>query len=210
MVNDHVERVRSAMLPLCEPLHDVFAWAEQMRRERMPELDDDPKYRWYGTHTVRALAHYGLAQRAGELGDWQLSGNHAQNGALWMTDGCYRIRLLHSLNEHDVPPPGSNATRKAYYRNLPLEAVMPLFGVPNDRLLGLWRIDPQTGAPCFRVVRPIGDWTWGARQATDLAFMLPDTTDELANLRFDPTDEDLGLSLPHDDEGVDGAGGFPG
>ena len=29
MVKDHVERVRSALLGLCEPLHDAFTWAER-------------------------------------------------------------------------------------------------------------------------------------------------------------------------------------
>lgn len=213
MVKDHAERVRSALLPLCEPLHDVFGWAEQVRRDRLPELDDDPRYRWHGTHTIRALAHYGLEQRHGQLGDWRLSGNHAQNGALWLTDGSYRVRVLHALNEDDVPPPGANATRKAFYRNAPLiGAVIPLFGEPNDKLLALWRIEGKTGAPCFRVVRPIGDWRWGAHQATDLDFILPETTVELAGLKFEPSDDDLGLDLPLDDEKEreDGGGGVAG
>lgn len=62
MVNDHVERVRSTLLRLCEPLHDVFAWAEQVRRERLPELAEGTDYRWHATHTVRALAHYRLTR----------------------------------------------------------------------------------------------------------------------------------------------------
>ncbi len=70
MVKDHVERVRSAMLTLCEPLHDVFAWAEQVRRERLPELAEGHDYRWHATHTVRALARYRLNQMNIELGDW--------------------------------------------------------------------------------------------------------------------------------------------
>lgn len=212
MVNDHVERVRKALLPLCEPFHDVFTWAEQIRRDRLPELDGNTSYGWHATHTVRAFAHLGLTRRADDLGDWILSGNHAQNGALWLTDGSYRIRLLHALNEGDVPPPGPGHTRTAYYRNLPLAEVVPLFGEPNDRLLVLWRIDPKMGTPYFRVVRTVGAWKWGAREATDLDFILPETSDELADLRFDPTDEDLGLELPYPDEeeGQDGVGGVPG
>jgi hypothetical protein len=200
MVNDAVERVRTALLPLCEPLHDAFTWAEQVRRERLPELDDDPEYRWHATHTVRAFAHRRLKADIDELDlrPWQLSGNHAQNGALWLTDGSYRVRLLHAINEDDVPPPGPNRTRKAYYRNAPLAEVIPLFGEANDRLLVLWRIDPRTGMPTFRVVRPIGDWKWGHQQVTDLDFILPETTAELASLRFDPSDDDLGIFLPSD------------
>lgn len=119
MVNDHVERVRSALLGLCEPLHDAFTWAEQLRRERLPELAEGPDYRWHATHTVRALAHHRLSQLNGELGGWKLSGNHSQNGALWLAEGSYRIRILHTLDECDVPPPGTNRARRAFYRNPP-------------------------------------------------------------------------------------------
>jgi hypothetical protein len=212
MVKDHVERVRSAMLPLCEPFYDVFTWAEQLRRERLPELEDDSAYRWHATHTVRAFAHLGLSRPGTDLGGWSLSGNHAQNGALWLTDGSYRLRLLHVLNENDVPLPGSNRARQAYYRNPPLVEIVPLFGEINDRLLVLWRIEAKTGAPCFRVVRPIdGDTKWGGYQRTDLDFVLPETSDELAGLKFDPTDEELGLELPlADEEGGEDAGGVAG
>lgn len=210
MVNDHVERVRSAMLGLCEPLHDVFAWAEQVRRERLPELAECTDYRWHATHTVRALAHYRLNQMNGELGDWSLSGNHSQNGALWLTDGSYRVRILHTLNEDDVPPPGTNRIRRAFYRNPPLVSKVPLFGEANDRLLILWKIDPQSAAAGFRVVRPIGEWKWGAYATTDVDFLLPQTADELADLTFEPTEEDLGLELPLEEEGDNDAGGITG
>ncbi|MGH3754201.1 MAG: hypothetical protein ACRDRP_16200 [Pseudonocardiaceae bacterium] len=198
------------MLRLCEPLHDVFAWAEQVRRERLPELAEGPDYRWHATHTVRALAHYRLNQMNGELGDWSLSGNHSQNGALWLTDGSYRVRILHALNKGDAPPPGTNSVRRAFYRNPPLGTMVPLFGEASDRLLILWQIDPESAAAGFRVVRPIGEWKWGAYQATDLDFPLPQTADELAGLAFEPTDEDLGLELPREEEGGNDAGGITG
>ncbi|MFC5288451.1 hypothetical protein ACFPM7_15425 [Actinokineospora guangxiensis] len=208
MVNGHVERVRSALLDLCEPLHDVFASAEQLRRERLPELAG-PAYRWHGTHTIRAFAHRLLAAKAGELGDWMLAGNHAQNGALWLTDGCYRIRVLHTLNENDVPPPGFSGARRAFYRQPHLGGTIPLFGEPDDKLLVLWRIDPVSAAAGFRVVRPIGNWKLGSHAQTDLDFILPSTSDELADLAFEPTDDDLGLELPHEE--VDTiVGGFTG
>jgi hypothetical protein len=209
MIKRHVERVRSAMLTLCEPLHDAFAWAEQLRRERLPELADDLGYRWHATHTVRALAHLRLSQLNGELGDWSLSGNHSQNGALWLTDGSYRVRILHALNDSDVPP-GTNRARLAFYRNPPLAVLLPLFGEANDKLLMLWRIDPLTAVPCFRVVRPIGEWKWGAYQETDLDFVLPQTAGELTDLKFEPTDEDLRLELPREEEGDNDAGGITG
>lgn len=210
MVNDHVDRVRNALLPLCEPLHDALAWAEQLRRERLPELDGPP-YLWFTTHTIRALTHYGLTRRADDLVPWELTGNHAQNGPLWMGDGSFRLRLLHALDEDVVPPPGTNRARRAYYANPPLGETMPLWGESNDRLLGLWRIDPESGAAVIRVVRPIGNWQWGTHQVADLDFILPDTTVELTDLEFIPTDEGLGLDLPmNDEEEGDGAGGVSG
>ena len=42
--------------------------------------------------------HYRLCQLSGELGGWKLTGNHSQNGALWLTDGSYRARILHTLS----------------------------------------------------------------------------------------------------------------
>lgn len=216
MVKAHVERVRSALLVLCEPLHDAFTWAEQLRRKRLPELAEEPDYRWHATHTVRALAHYKLGQNQmrGELGGWKLTGNHSQNGALWLTDDCYVARVLHTLDEEDVPPPGTNRARRAFYRNPPLPDEVPLFGEINDKLLFLWNIDPKSAAVSFRVVRTIGNWTLGAHAKTDLDFPLPQTSEELADLTFEPSDDDLGLDLFSDEEeGEEGdtdAGGIPG
>jgi hypothetical protein len=213
MVKGHAERVRSALLGLCEPLHDAFTWAEQVRRKRLPELAEGPDYRWHATHTVRALAHHKLCQMNGELGGWKLTGNHSQNGALWLTDGSYRVRILHTLDECDVPPPGTNRARRAFYRNPPLPDQPPLFGEGNDKLLILWNIDLESAEVGFRVVRTIGNWTWGAHAKTDLDFPLPQTAEELADLTFEPSDEDLGLELPSAEEGEEGdtdAGGIPG
>lgn len=212
MVNDdHVERVRTALLDLCEPLHDVFTSAEQYRRERLPELSGN-KYRWHATHTIRAYAHHVLSTMDGDLGGWTLSGNHAQNGALWLTDGSYRVRILHALSESDVPPPGTNRARRAYYRQPKLAGMIPLFGEAQgkDKLLVLWRIDPATAAAGFRVVRPVGEWKLGSHAETDLDFVLPPTAVELADLAFEPTDDDLGLELPRDEEGDTDAGGVTG
>lgn len=213
MVKGHVERVRSALLGLCEPLHDAFTWAEQLRRERLPELSKGPAYRWHATHTVRALAHYRLCQMSGEIGGWKLTGNHSQNGALWLTDGSYRARILHTLDECDVPPPGTNRARRAFYRNPLLLDEMPLFGEANDKLLILWNINPTSVVVSFRVVRTIGNWTWVTPAKTDLDFPLPQTAEELADLAFEPSDEDLALELPSEEEEGEGdndASGIPG
>lgn len=216
MVNDEVERLRQAIAPLCEPLHSVFTWADKRRRTRLPELARGPEYRWHATHTTRALAHHRLrrAKRHNlNLGAWRLSGNHARNGELWLTDDNYRIRVLHALSEMDVPPPGTNATRRAYYRNAPLSEVRQLFGPDNDRLLALWRIDLDAAEtlPVFRIVRPIGEWNWGGHAQADISFVLPGTAEQLAGLRFEPSDEGLELDIPNETEGgTEDAGGSTG
>jgi hypothetical protein len=200
-----VERVRTALLDICEPLHEAFSWADTLRCKRMPELVDRGTYGWHATHTVRALAHYQLDRS--ELGVWSLSGNHARNGELWLTDSKYRARVLHALSDEQVPPPGSNLERRAYYRNpaLALGLPIPLFGPVNDRLLLLWRVDPKTHEPSFRVVRPVGNWKWGDRALTDLDFFLPSTAEELKRLQFTPSDEGLELEIPGDEGGAEDA-----
>lgn len=199
MLKDEVERVRTAMADLCEPLHDVFAWAGQRRAEALPELSH-AVYTWHGTHTIRALAHSRLLRT--NLGTWTLSGNHARNGELWLTDSDYSIRILHALKDNDVPPPGSNRARIAYYHNLPLPLQGKLIGPPNDKLITLWRLDPKTGAPSFRVVRPIGKWRFGGNAEIDLDFALPETAIDLKGLFFEPADEGLDeIHLPKEEDG---------
>jgi hypothetical protein len=198
MLKDELERVRNALADLCEPLHDVFAWAGQRRAEALPELAR-PEYNWHGTHTIRALAHHRL--RRTNLGVWTLSGNHARNGELWLTDSDYSLRVLHALNDRDVPPPGPNRARRAYYHNPPLPLQEKLDGPANDKLIALWRLDPS-GAPSFRVVRPIGKWRFGGTAKSDLDFPLPEMAIDMRSLHFEPADEGLDdVRLPEEEEG---------
>lgn len=206
-VEEEAERARDALLPLCEPLHDVFTTAEAERRARLPMLDH-PQYRWLHTHTIRGLAHHGLSTM--DLGTWKLYGNHGRNGELWLTDNDFRIRVLHGLNDEQVPPPGTNGNRRAFYANVPILEQGVIWGPRNDRLLVLWRIDQETGAPAFRVVRTIGAWKFGSREKTDLDFPLPKEAVDLAALRFDPADDELELELPAEEGGVEDAGGISG
>lgn len=209
MFKDDVERVTQALAPLCEPLPDAFIEADQIRKKRLPEFDGDADYAWLATHTIRAFAHFKLGGK--NLGPWKLSGKHSRNGELWLTDDSYRIRVLHGPTEEEVPPPGHNGQRKAYYLNPPLVDLAPMFGPKNDKLLIIWRIPADTAVPVFRVVRPIGDWKWGSKAKIDLDFILPDTAEDLAKLRFDPTDQDLELRIPDEREGGDhGAGASAG
>lgn len=212
-------RIREAMADLCEPLHDVFTLAGAAKILAPPDKDTSnaeprpdfsgPDYGWFRTHAIRAHAHYFLKQR--ELGAWKLTGKHRLNGELWLSDGNYHARILHGPSETDVPPPGHNAARIAYYHNPLLALQGTLFGPPDDRLLILWRLNPQTGAPAFRVVRPIGRWKPGRKAKIDLDFPLPATIDELIGMGFQPTDSGIRLTIPNEEKDDDfRAGGIPG
>lgn len=196
-----MERVRSAMLDLCEPLHEVFEQAEGLSRERLPELAGKIDYRWLTTHTTRGFAHYLLSEKPhGALGDWSLSGNHSQNGSLWVHNGTHAVRLLHTRDESHVPPPGLNRARRAFYRNPPLGKVVTLDGEDaNHQLLMLWRIDSD-GLPIFRVVRTNGEWKWGQVEKVDIDFILPETAEDLEDLEFMPAEEELELEFPAEED----------
>lgn len=207
--NPEVDRVLAALVDLCEPLHDCFCWADLRRCDALPELRELSVYAWHGTHTVRALAHHKLG--VADLGKWRLSGNHARNGELWLTDGQYQARVLHALSDKQVPPPGGNTARRAYYRNLPLTLFdLPLYGPVNDRVLLLWRIDPKSHNAAFRVVRPIGNWKWGERAQTDLDFILPRSAVDWGDLEWLPSDEGLELEIPAEEGGAEDVGGLSG
>jgi hypothetical protein len=206
MSNVPAERIRDAMADLCEPLHDVFAQAgtskmlappSEEEAEHLPDFSR-PEYGWLRTHIVRATAHHLLEKR--NLGVWSLSGRHHQNGELWLTDQSYRVRLLHSLSETDVPPPGPSKARRAFYFNPPLISQLPLFGPHDDRLLLLWRMDQKTMEPAFRVVRPIGNWKYGAHAQVDVDFLPPNSSQELLDLQFMPSDDDIRLNIPNEEE----------
>jgi hypothetical protein len=203
-----IEQVRSALLGLCAPLHEAFRWADVTRERKNRLLADQSLYGWYATHTVRAYAHHRLARPRTRLGAWRLTGNHARNGELWLSDGSYSARVLHSQSKTEVPPPGPKAQRRAFYRNPPLRGIVqePLFGPLGARLLLLWRMDPASHLASFRVVRPVGDWQWGNTAQVDMDFPLPRTAVDLSAMEFVLTDDVLEMDIPSSEEGADDRG----
>jgi len=99
-----------------------------------------------------------------------------------------------------TPPPGPNLARIAYYSNHNAN----LFGVRASDLTALWQVDNE--ATTIRIVRPIGKWRYGAHENVDVDFYLPRPPTSLADLEFRPTD-DLGLTLPFEDEDEEGKNG---
>ncbi|SIO89862.1 hypothetical protein [Nocardiopsis sp. JB363] len=212
---EHTERIKHALADLCEPLHDVFTQAGTHPLSKAPaeeDRDNNPDfsgrdYAWFRTHFVRAFAHNRLQQRT--LDPWRLTGDHWRNGELWMANGEFELRFLHGLSEADVPAPGSNRARAAYYCNPPLPMMPALFGSEIDKLILLWRLNPL-GEPSFRVVRTIGRWKFGGTAKLDVDFPLPQSSEELINMTFTPSDDGIDLNLPNEENDEFGAGGISG
>lgn len=204
--------IRRLVSPLCAPLHEAFPTAVEQARDVRHDYDlAGVDYDWLGTHLIRGLAHRSLVERR-DLGDWRLVGDHQRNGELWLANNTTTIRLLHSLSPDEVPPAGRNPTRQGFYRNPPLFDIQEgLF--PINQLLGVWRVvDPETYEVGFRIVRPLKPWPY-RRMTTvhvDVDFLLPRDVDQFEDLEFRPTDEDMILNLPDEQEETPDADGLGG
>jgi hypothetical protein len=202
----------SLVSELCEPLHRAFEYAAERSVEfrRLAGLSDRA-YDWLGTHQARALAHQNLLGE--QLGGWKLVGKHSRNGELRLAHGLglTTLRMLHASSTEDVPAPGPNRARRAYYCNDPLLGMgvihqPDLFG--GSRLLGLWRVtDWETFRVGIRIVRPIGTWEYRARTQTDLDVMLPRLVDDFENLEWTPNDFGMELNIPAGEDMEEGEEG---
>lgn len=199
----------SMVSELCEPLHRAFEYGVERSVEcrRLAGLSDRT-YDWLGTHQARALAHRHLLDE--QLGGWKLVGKHSRNGELWLAHGLglTTLRMLHASSAEDVPAPGTNWARRAYYCNDPLLGMgvthqPTLFGGSN--LLGLWRVtDWETFQVGIRIVRTIGTWEYRARARTDLDVTLPRLVDDFGNLEWTPNDFGMELNIPAGDDMEEG------
>jgi hypothetical protein len=194
-----------ALDPLRGPLHEQLPSAADVAEDHFAEFDMyDKEYQAGRAHLARCHARRLLkVQSASNLGGWKVA-RPGPNAALWLTRDALRLRLLRPLPGMEVPPPGPNHTRIAYYSNQHVS----ILGVSGSDLIGLWDID-GAGEATIRIVRPIGRWRYGANSKVDIDFQLPRLPQSLRELEFRPTD-DLGLPLPfenEDEEGEEGTGG---
>lgn len=183
-----VNRVVNAMTPLCEPLHDALAYGSARAKEALPELATQPDMVAVTTHLVRGLALLNL--READLGDWRLI--PLNNAGIQLALNDLRLRVLHEAPNGDVPPPGYTAARKAWYCNPLLSRGQPR---ESGNFLGIWSIG-EAGAPSIRVVRPVGPWKLGSKEAIDLDFPLPSVAEDLSALSFTPVDDEIEIVLP--------------
>jgi hypothetical protein len=204
MVTHPREHLVEAMAGLCEPLHEHLAMAAADVSAVRARLDlTASQYNYAVTHLTRARLHRLLSRE--DLGRWRVNGRHGANGPLWLHQGMMTLRVLHA-SAGEVPAPGSSERRRAYYRNAPLfelgeQAMIPALNASN--YLGLWSVD-RSGQPTVRIVRPIGSWNYGSNERVDVDFLLPEIDEELERLEFVPTDDEIRLDIPDEEEGTEG------
>jgi len=132
-------------------------------------------------HSRRLLLAAGAE---GDLGNWKVA-KPKPNLQVLLCNEVLELRLLRPIGNNDVPPPGPNPARQAYYTNVHDN----LLGIQGSRLLGLWSIDPESLKVSIRVVRPVGTWRWRAPVKLDIDFVLPRGVDTFDNLEFIPTED---------------------
>lgn len=193
------------MSPLVTGLYSSLDRALELAQQHFIDFDmTGSEYRPAAHHLARAHSRRLLlaAGAEGDLGNWEVA-KPKPNLQVLLRNEVLELRLLRPVGK-DVPPPGPNPARQAYYTNVHDN----LLGIRGSRLLGLWSIDPESGEVSIRVVRPIGTWKWRANAKLDIDFVLPRGVDTLENLEFIPT-EDLEqgfLPFEADEDEQDGEG----
>jgi hypothetical protein len=186
--------IRTALAPLCGRVQDAIADSHE---EALAYLGEkamlEPAFASTATHLARA--HLGSKLRAlcadQELGDWRVS--LGKNCSISLSLGGLQLRMLRPLTGMTVPPPGGNSRRRAFYRQQLSQ--VNLLGVQGSDLIGIWDYRPKDLLADIRIVRTVDVWGIGSPELIDLDFILPNSTIDLLQLEFVPTDEDLG-SLP--------------
>lgn len=199
---EEVEYIRDAVAPLCEPLHEALYRGVETGRSFLAEHDlTAAAYNPLLAHIARAGARRHLEVHEDLLEGW-LVGPSANNVQLRVARRSMSVRVLRALPFNAVPPPGSNYARVRYYLN----GRASLFGVEDSDLIATWWIDGADEVQ-IRVVRPCGRWNYGDSSEVDVDFVLPQSIDTLADLAFEPDDEDLSFDFPAEDEEDEGDAG---
>ncbi|HUZ10087.1 MAG TPA: hypothetical protein VMU76_07965 [Acidimicrobiales bacterium] len=196
------------MSPLVTGLYASLDRALELAQQHFVEFDmTGTEYQPATHHLARAHNRRLLlaASEEGGMGAWKVA-KPKPNLQVLLHNEVLELRLLRPVGQ-EVPPPGPNPARQAYYTNIHDN----LLGIRGSRLLGLWAIDQKTGEVSIRVVRPIGTWKWRANAKLDIDFVLPRGVDTLESLEFIPTEDLEQGFLPFEaDEDEQGGGGDAG
>lgn len=192
--------------PLVEPLNDAFGHA-LLRLDQMGIPTGDDK-QWLRTACVRSEVFDYLAGQS--IDGWLLDRrSHKMNGAVHLahSDGDLALKVLREVPLlGGVPCAGSNARRRAFFRNPPLDQ-LALWGTPqhvSHNVLTLW--EERDKEISLRVVRPIG--TGGSLRGApiDMSVDLPRTRTDFESTKFVIYDEDLDEGIANYEEDEDSGG----
>lgn len=199
------QMVLQHLAPLCAPLHDAFSKAAEITADLRKRAGLTSANRDYvGAHLIRSIAHEQLISRQQELGGWVPGRVEPNNGSLKLYAHKAKMRILHSPGFGKFPAPGRNLSRQRYYRQstingLEVDDMLPQ--LEESKYIATWSVlDPKTYDVGIQVFRPIGIFKHGSPCKADLAFWLPNDEDELAKLTFEPSDDDIDVMLPGDEE----------
>jgi hypothetical protein len=198
---DDKDALVELLSPLVDGLYSSLDRARDLARAHFEQHDMIGDEYGSGVHHL-ARAHtrrlLDAAHASGAIAPWQLNAP-GPNLQIVLRHEQLTLRVLRPAG-FDVPPPGPNTARRAYYSNLHDN----LLGLQGSKLLALWSIDSQEDEIVVRVVRPRGVWRFGASAKLDIDLALPRRAGELARLEFVPVD-DLEVKLPFEEDGdVDG------
>lgn len=186
-----------AVGPLCTPLHDALERSRSIAEAHFAEHGiSDPEDACGVTHLTRF--HLRSALRKEKLGGWGVVPDR-MNGQVLLRNALLKLRILHEWPKDGIPAPGSNEARINYYRN----PDVGLLGVEASQLVGVWGI-AENGKIDIRIVRTVGKWKTGQAARVDIDFPLSRTWDELADLEFKPTPDNIDVILPIDRDEEEG------
>lgn len=185
--------ITEAITPLTTPLHEALEEGRQNANDHYDRHKmTDRRFLKGRTDLTRdhALA-YLLKQ---DLAGWRPS--RRGGGRIHLSQNAMTIRLLHRSPFGDaVPPPGKNRARINYYRN----PAPDLIGVESSQLIAVWDVD-EKGEMAIRVVRPTKTFRAGAISTSDYDLLLPRNAEDLSNLKFIPSDEEIELGFLFEDD----------
>lgn len=187
--------VRDAFRDLCEPLQSSVQRSWELADNVFVTHDmPEEQHRGGRAHLARHFLRREL-RTAGALGGWRLTNECTPNTELRLFRDTMTLKVLRPGLLGATPAPGPNKARMFYYRNPQLH----LFGAEGSNLIAIWKVEPSTGEPQIRVVRPTKPWKSLRKEQVDIDFILPERGEDLTSMEFQPSDE--GLTLPLDELG---------
>lgn len=185
------DRLRTLLLPVCEPLHGMLEEAAAITDGHL-ELYEFPE-REGRTRTDIIRAHLGRLLRARPIEGFHAYVQPGGGRLMLISDEGPSLLLLSVAHGERIPHPGPNTPRRRYWTN---GDVRLLDDYELSTLLGVFQV--LDGTARVRIARPIRPWPWKGKPEVDLHFVLPRTAAALQALAFTPSDDEIDLRLPEE------------